>query len=60
MRWCATSGWPVSSRVTSISEVFPEQGEDDSDLGWGSAPEPVESDSDRLSQDRPPHHERGW
>lgn len=31
----------------------PEQGEDETDVGWGDQPEP--DDDDRYIRDRPPH-----
>jgi hypothetical protein len=33
--------------------ALPEQSEDDTDVGWGEAPEP--DDDERLRQERPPH-----
>jgi hypothetical protein len=39
-----------------VSEpVLPEQTDDDTDAGWGEAPEP--DDDERLAQERPPHYE---
>ncbi|MEP7055804.1 MAG: hypothetical protein ABI912_11200 [Actinomycetota bacterium] len=35
--------------------TVPDRADDDSDVGWGESP-PDEED-DRLSEERPPHHE---
>jgi hypothetical protein len=33
--------------------LLPEQTQDETDVGWGEAPEP--DDDERLRQERPPH-----
>ncbi|HET9971021.1 MAG TPA: hypothetical protein VFQ68_22475 [Streptosporangiaceae bacterium] len=33
--------------------LLPEQSQDETDVGWGEAPEP--DDDERLRQERPPH-----
>lgn len=35
-------------------QVVPEQSSDDTDLGWGAAPEP--EDDERLIREKPPHY----
>jgi hypothetical protein len=39
--------------------VLPDATSDDTDVGWGDAPPPSEQDDDeRLTAERPPHHDR--
>jgi hypothetical protein len=44
---------PPATKRAGGGPVLPSRSSDETDVGWGEAPEP--DDEDRLRQDRPPH-----
>ena len=43
----------IGRRDPDGKPVLPEQGKEDTDIGWGEQPEP--DDDERLRRERPPH-----